>query len=213
MNITAPAQNFTRLSQFDKAKGVEIKAFDQSSMFHSETELTLSEAAQRLNAGETVSLEEVSKSQAKVSWTEWGHPKEGMITITQRVRTHLNSAEELDSFVNVRTGEEPKNETEALAKRLLSLESHVDTKNQELDSIASVSTGFFGGKKVEDGPGLSAFEAAQCLLNNQTIAVTELPVQAMAEAMVTGSGEEHVRESMKVRYLSGVSDLDAFIHH
>jgi hypothetical protein len=102
MNIAAPAQNFTRLSQFDRAKGVEIKAFDQSSMFHSETELTLSEAAQRLSAGETVSLEEVSKNDVKISWTEWGHAKEGVMTITQRMRTHLHNADELNSFVNVR---------------------------------------------------------------------------------------------------------------
>jgi hypothetical protein len=33
----------------------------------------------------------------------------------------------------------------------------------------------------------------------------------MAEAMIGGSGEEHIRENMKVRYLSAESDLDAFI--
>jgi hypothetical protein len=213
MNITAPSQNFTRLAQVDKAKGVEIKAFDQSSLFHSETELTLSEAAQRLTSGETVSLEEVSKNNVKVSWTEWGHHKDGVMTITQRMRTHLNSAEELNSFVNVRSGEEPQNETEALAKRLLKLEGHVDPNKEEVDSIASVTTGFFGGKKVEDGPGLSAFEAAQCLLHHETIAITQVPVQAMAEAMIGGAGEEHIRESMKTRYLSAESDLDAFIRH
>lgn len=200
------SQNFNRLAQIDRSKGLELKLFDQPSLFHSETELSLSEAAQRIERGETVTIEEASKSEAQVSYTQWGKPKEGVVTITQRMRTHLESARELDQFVHLRDGVAPSGELEALASRLLPLEGHIDGAKQEAVSLANVKEGFFGGRSVEDGPGLSAFEAARRLQNQATIAITGVPVLAMVEGLFSGN-EDKIRDQMKIRYISSPSDL------
>ena len=209
MNIAAPTQNLNRLVQLDRSRGLELKAFDEGGVLHGESELSLSEAAQHLAQGQTVAVEEVSKREIPVSYTQWGHPKEGVLTLTQRMRTHLSSPDDLSQFLQVRSGEKPTTPLEALATRFLEREGHLDQGRQEIASISAVKSGFFGGKKLVDGPGLSAFEAAQCLMHGGTVALTQLPLLVMAEAVIGGGGEELVKEKMKAQYISAESDLDA----
>jgi len=62
-------------------------------------------------------LEEVSKNEIPVQYTQWGHPKEGVVTLTQRERTHIASGEVLEQFVHTRAGDKPTTPLEALTGR------------------------------------------------------------------------------------------------
>ena len=214
MNIATTSQTVTRLAQFDRQRGVELRAYDEGGFLQSESELSFSEAAQRIARGETVAFEEVAKEKMTVSYTQSGIfsgpiDKEADLTLTQRMRTRIDSAEELQQFAQFRLGEAPSSDVEKLAARLKGFEGHVNHQTRDIEAISQVKTGFLGGKKLVDGPGLSAFEAAQIIAHGGTIALTQLPVLAMAEALITGSGESGVKEAMKTRFVSGEADLDA----
>jgi hypothetical protein len=85
----------------------------------------------------------------------------------------------------------------------------MDKGKQQLDSLAAVKTGVFGGKKLVDGPGLSAFEAAQVVLKGGTVAFTQVPLLALAEALIGGQGASHIQENTKAQFIAAESDLDS----
>ena len=208
MNVQ-PTPLFLRLTQVDQARGVGLKAYEEGGLLHKESELSLSEAAQKISQGQTVTLEEVSQNRIPVTYTQWGQRKEGVITLTQRERTHIASGEVLEQFVHTRAGDKPTTPLEELAGRFQPYEGHLDTSKQEVESLAAVKTGWLGGKKLSDGPGLSAFEAAQTVIHGGTVAITQLPVLILAQALLGGGGADEIKDHMKSHFISAGSDLDA----
>lgn len=209
MDITANRLLSLRRNASREGRELSFKAIDSHffGLFKSEDDITLSEAAKRLDADKKVRLEEVSKHQDSVSYsTQWIWQKNerqhsGVVTRTQRAHTDLESGQELEEFHAFKVEGTRETERQKLADQL----EGYDTSGSW--SLSNTEDPLFGKREAGE-LGLSAFEAADRISSGEVVSVNRLHVSRLIEGMVRGD-TDMVAEAVDNHFVASPVDLEA----